>query len=394
MSTPFSTELPTNAITGYPYPEHIAPIAIFNGQGSGVKLNLKLLNCRPNTMAQALVSTLEFRKITAITGGTPVYPVKHDSADADMPSQVVSVFAPLSVTGTTPLRRAFICSGASFTRPLANLTSMLNGDSRTGFDSGEFVKMTGEPELQKHTLNEGEGIAITFTANGPTFAFGLSVMVRDRATNQCYRFNDMVEPRFMSGETAWALLNGAGSGVVLEVLRIQIRELGTDEIPFISYEPIDGIAFDGEDAVYVMADSADTLPTNVFIKKNSVTMRAGSKYGGFMSLPAMRRVTLGEPPFGPGIAGGPQIARRGLFSPDMDTRGSAPITLSEGQGIALFIRNASAQLYHEFTATVDIETTEGGGTAEATSFGFVQVGGEWKITSALAVQVNGEWQYT
>lgn len=39
----------------------------------------------------------------------------------------------------------------------------------------------------------------------------------------------------------------------------------------------------------------------------------------------------------------------------MDTRGAAPITLREGQGIAVFIRNASAQLYHEFTATIDIE---------------------------------------
>lgn len=355
-TTPFSVELPQNALTGHPYFQHIAPIAIFNGQGSGVKLNIKMLNCRPLTGPQTPTSTMEVRRITAITGGTPVAPVKLDSANADLPSQITSVFAPDSVTGTTSLRRTFICSGANFTRALANLSSMLNGDSRAGFDSGEFMKMTGEVELQKPTLNEGEGLAVVFTANGPTFCFGLTVMVRDRATNETHRFNDMIEPRFLSGNVAWAILNGAGSGISLEILRIQIRELGTDEIPYITYEPIEGFDSAAEDAVYLMADSAETVPANVFIKKNCNTMRAGSKYGGIMSSPAFRRVTLGEPPYGPGISGGPQIARRGLFSPDMDTRGAAPITLNEGQGVALFIRNASAQLYHEFTATVDIET--------------------------------------
>lgn len=370
-TTPFSIEIPTTVIAGHPVATHKAPIAIFNQQGSGVKLNVKLLNCRPLTMAQNPVSTLEVRQITATSGGTQVFPTKLDSANSDLPSQVVCSFAPDSVTGTTPLRRSFICSGANFTRALANLTSMINGDSRTGFDSGEFMKMTGEPELQKPTLNEGQGISITFTANGPTFCFGVTIMVRNKANNETHRFNELIEPRFLSGDTALSLFNGVGSGIALEVLRIQIRELGTDDIPYITYEPIDGVCTESEDAVYLMADSADTLPPNILIKKNCNTMRAGSKYGGIVSSPAYRRVTLGEPPFGPGIAGGVQIARRGVFSPDMDTRGAAPITLNEGQGIALFIRNASAQLYHEFTATIDIESPDpvvsGGG---ATCFAF------------------------
>lgn len=355
-SAPFAIEQPVNAITGHPYMEHPAPIAIFNGQGSGVVLNIKLLNTRPTTGPQNPTSTLEVQRITAISGGTPVVPVKHDSASADLPAQVVSVFEPNSVTGNTSVRRVFICSGANFARPLANMTSMLNGDSRVGLDSGEFIKSTGDPDYQKHTLNEGQGISITLTANGPTFCFGLSVMVRDRATNQCYRYNDMIEPRFMSGTPVWALLNGAGSGIVLEVLRIQIRELGTDETPLVSYEPIDGLDWGAEDAVYIMADSAIALPAEVYIKKNCLTTRAGAKYGGIVTSPAYRRVALAEPPWGPGVASGPQLARRGVFSPDMDTRGSAPITLREGQGIALLIRNASAQLFHEFTATIDIET--------------------------------------
>jgi hypothetical protein len=357
-SVPFAYEQPVNSLSGHPYLEHPAPIAIFNGQGSGAILNIKLLNCRPMTGPQSSVSTLEVRRITAVTGGDPVLPVKHDSGNADLPAQVVSVFAPLSVTGTTSVRRAFICSGANFTRPMGNLTSMLNGDSRAGLDSGEFMKMTGEPQLQKHTLNEGQGISIVLTADGPTFCFGLSVMVRNKATNQCYRFNDMIEPRFMNGTPVWALLNGAGSGVVLEVLRIQIRELGTDEVPYLTYEPIDGIDWGAEDAVYMMADSSIPLPANIFLKKNCITTRAGAKYGGVITSPAYRRITMAEPPWGPGITGGPQIARRGIFSPDMDTRGAAPITLREGQGIALLIRNASAQLFHEFTATIDIETIQ------------------------------------
>ena len=236
------------------------------------------------------------------------------------------------------------------------MTSMLNGDSRAGFDSGEFMRSSGaDLDCQKHTLREGEGLVVQFLANGPTFCFGISAVVRNAATGACYRFNDMIEPRFMANSYAWGIINGVGSGVVLELSRLQIRELGTDEVPYITYEPIDGIDWVSEDAIHVMSDSVDSLPAEVFIKKNCACQRAGAKYGGIVTAPMYRKVTLAEPPWGPGVSGGPQIARRGVFSPDMDTRGSAPITLSEGQGIALFIRTPSAQLFHEFTATIDIE---------------------------------------
>ena len=355
-STPFAVEKVSTALSDFPYNDHLAPIAIFNGQGSGVKLNIKLLNCRPLTGPQNATSLVDLQRITAMSGGDTLTPVKLDSGSADLPSQVRAAVDMSSVTGTTSIRRDFICSGANFTRALANMTSMLNGDSRAGFDSGEFLRSSGaDLDCQKHVLREGEGLAVQFASGGPTFCWGMSAVLRNVATGECYRFNDMIEPRFMSGSYAWGIINGAGSGVVLELSRIQIRELGTDETPYITYEPIDGICWESEDAIHVMADSAETLPAEVYIKKNCVTTRAGAKYGGIVTAPAYRRVTLSEPPWGPGVSGGPQIARRGIFSPDMDTRGAAPITLSEGQGIALFIRNASAQLYHEFTATIDIE---------------------------------------
>ena len=355
-STPFATEKVSTALSDFPYNEHLAPIAIFNGQGSGVKLNIKLLNCRPLTGPQNATSLVDLRRITAMSGGDTLTPVKLDSGSADLPSQVRAAVDMSSVTGTTSIRRDFICSGANFTRTLANLTSMLNGDSRVGLDSGEFLRSTGaDLDCQKHTLREGQGIAVRFITNGPTFCFGVSVVVRDVSTGACYRFNDMIEPRFRANAYAWGIINGAGSGVVLELSRIQIRELGTSDVPTITYEPIDGICWESEDAIHVMADSSESLPAEVYIKKNCVTMRAGAKYGGIITSPAYRRLTLAEPPWGPGITGGPQIARRGVFSPDMDTRGAAPITLSEGQGIALFIRTPSAQLFHEFTATIDIE---------------------------------------
>jgi len=353
--TPFAIEKTSTALVDHPYMSHMAPIAIFNGRGSGCKLNIKLLNTRPLTGPQSLVSQMSIQRITGVTGGFEVPEFQLDSGAAPLPSQVLHVFNPSSVTGATTLRNTFICSGANFTRALSKMTAMWDGDSRKGFDSGEFIRSGGDADCQKHVLREGQGLAVTFSANGPTFCFGLTMVVRNQATGETYRYNDMIEPRFMSGQVAWALLNGSGSGVVLELSRVQIRELGTDEVPMITYEPIDGIDWSSEDAIYLMADSAETLPAEVFIKKNCVTARAGSKYGALITSPMYRRVTLAEAPFGPGIAGGPQISRRGIFSPDMDTRGSAPITLSEGQGIALFIRNASAQLFHEFTATVDIE---------------------------------------
>ena len=177
-STPFAIERTSTSLADYPYNDHLAPIAVFNGQGSGKILSIKLLNTRPQTGSQSPSSLIRFLRIASVTGGSDLTPIKLDSNNADLPSQVRAAFD-CDVSSSSIIRRDFICSGANFTRTLANLTSMLNGDSRTGLDTGEFVRYSGDDlDLQKIVLREGEGVAVLFEVDGPTFCFGISAIHR------------------------------------------------------------------------------------------------------------------------------------------------------------------------------------------------------------------------
>jgi len=80
---------------------------------------------------------------------------------------------------------------------------------------------------------------------------------------------------------------------------------------------------------------------------------------------------MAEPPWGADLSSGPQIARRGMFATDASVHGESEIVLNEGQGFGLFLRNASAQFFHEFIAVVVIDAPDvvTGGSV-ATSYAF------------------------
>lgn len=389
--SPFSIDMPATAVTGHPYLVHPSPLAIFNNKDSGKLLRVRLANLRPLTGPNALSAKVSLVRISALTGGTDDLPDKMDSTNADLPSQVRTVAAPMTITQTAVLRSSMAIAELNATRALATLCAAYNGDSRSGMDSGEFVRMTGDADVTGHILREGQGIAVVYNTNSPTHGWALSLRMKNTVTGATYRYNTIVVPKYMSGAAIYAVFNGVGSGVVIEVEKMQIREIGTDEIVIAEYTPIDGILDMGCDDInanIVMADSADTLPVGVCIKKNCVTARSGAKIGGLITLPTMRKVSLAEPPYGPGVSTGPQVARRGRLSRDMEIDGDSAIVLREGQGFALFLRNAGAQVYHEATLVVDIEDV--GGTVQQ-SYGKVMVGGVWRNIVASAVLIEGEW---
>ena len=341
MGDPFAGEMPLTAITGHPYFTQASPLAIFNEQGSGNKIRVKLLNLRPMSGTNALISMIAIQKISAYSGGISLTPFKFDSANSDLPAQVVCNIDPASVTLTanTKLRRSMTLCEQNPTRALAPLCACANGDARSGMDSGEFIRLTGDTDVTGYILRENEGLAIVYEANSPSHGYAINIRMKNIANGQCYRYDYIIEPRYMSGICPLILFNGSGSGIVLEVEKFQIREIGTDEIVMADYSIIDGIMGSecmGETPCYIMADSADTLPTGVLLKKNCVTARAGSKIGALITSPAQRRLTLTEAPYGVNISGGLQVARRGFLSPDML---NSDILLEEGSGIGIFLRN-------------------------------------------------------
>jgi hypothetical protein len=221
-----------------------------------------------------------------------------------------------------------------------------------------------------YVLREGQGLAIVYKADSPAHGYAVNIRIRKQSTGECYRYDYVLDPRFMNGSVPCLVFNGVGSGVIIDVEKIQIREIGTDEIVQADYSIIDGIMgaeCSGSDGSFIMADSADSLPSGIMIKKNCVTARAGSKIGGLITIPAQRRLALSEAPYGPEINGGPQVARRGLFTPDMLGPG---IVLNEGCGIGVFLRNAGSQIFYEFTAVVNLEIPETPSGGGATCFAY------------------------
>lgn len=353
---PFSQEMLPTAITGHPYMVHPSPLAVMNESGSGKRLRVKLANLRPLSGPNALTSMLSIQRISAYVGGELVSPEELDSQNPALPSQVTIAKTPSSITITAggAYRRTMVMSELNPTRALSFLCAQANGNSNSGFDSGEFVKLTADADITGYVLREGQGLAFVYESNGPSHCYAINFRMKNLATGNSYRCSEIVRPRHMSGQSPFCVLNGSGSGIVLEIDKMQIREVGTDEIVLATYEPIEGIMgseCDGTSACAIMANSTDTLPSGVTIRRNCVTARMGTKAGALISSPHLRKVILAEPPYGPGISGGPQIARRGLFSPDV----TSEIILEEGQGLGLFLRTAGAQLHHEATMVINIE---------------------------------------
>lgn len=354
----FAQEIPPTAVTGHPYLGTPTPLAIMNDKGSGVVLKVRRASLRPNTGPNALTSILSVQKITAISAGTDVEVEKFDSTNADLPSQVVIRKRASSVTpvADSNVRRIMAMAELNATRVLAWMTSANEGDSRNGMDSGEIARWTGDAAVTGMILREGEGLAFVYATNAPSHSYAVNFRFRNVATGATYRVSEVVTPRYMAGDAPLSILNGSGSGVVLEVEKAQAREIGTDEVPLTYWGMIDGLDDGGTVAEYVLADTSLALPSGVRIRTGAVAQRLGAKVGALITNPHLRRIVLAEPPYGPGISGGPQICRRGIFAPDLVAEGDSEIVLREGQGFACILLNAGAQVSHEAILVVEVVT--------------------------------------
>lgn len=340
-----------------PYLKHLSAVAIHNGKGSGVRLRVKMMNLHAINGAQTGLAQMKLSKITAYTGGVEMTPDKMDSSNSDLPSQFKCVQFPYTVTETanTVVRSAMTLTEASFTTALSALISQNNGDARSGNDSSEFIRLTGDADTQPHVLREGEGLSFIATTNSSTHCFAVSILMKDHSSGDCYRLNTTIYPIYFSAGPIFAVINGSGSGIVMDIMRIQIREIGTGEYGIADYSRIDGI--DDNEIEYpnfVLANSGVSIPSQIKIRKNAVCAMAGSKIGALMTQTYLRRLSLTESPWGPGVSSGPDL-RKGVYTRDLLSNPDSCVVLNEGEGIGIFIRNASATFYYDFTAIIDIE---------------------------------------
>lgn len=332
----FSVELPNTAVTGHPYFCHTAPLCLFNPVGSGKTLRVRRVSIdsvAAQTSAGGRV-TYDLYRITAHAASTDlIAAMKHDTSSASLPAQVVCSRYPTTITVSgAAIDSHVFAPNASVVRALGGLWVM------AGRLAGRLAGMDAvAAQNQRITLREGEGVGVSVASNAATtpWRWQVSIGVRVVATGACYRYTFPVTPQ---GVPLFSLLNGSGSGVVLEVTDLTYAEIGTDDLPVLAVEQIDALDLsEGEALTPVALDSSNSLGT-VFARRNGLYAMRGSKAGALISIPHTTWQVGGLNGVGAAYANGIAKLRQ------LSTRHAAEydIVLNEGEGIAVTKKNASA----------------------------------------------------
>ncbi len=237
-------------LAGSPYLKgHTAVLAIFNNVGSARKVTLNNFNVTDLTNGNAGLNitggangptqyTLDIVLISGYTSGTtsPIYKFDYTSGTT-LPSEIVSYKSPSSVASfsTSKIRRmptdTSICAGVVLSACVM-YNSRIMGAKYQGLNtSGGFNNYGDSGQTSQNlVLREGQGIALVPS----TFATVTTVIyhytIQFRVNNQFYVINDTVS---IGAQPAFCLFNNTGSGVVLQVIDVDIYEGGFTSDPTI-----------------------------------------------------------------------------------------------------------------------------------------------------------------
>lgn len=247
--------------------------AIFNAEESDARRYFEVTRVavRPSsgwgaangaTMGAAVVALY---RITAMAGGAAVAAVKRDTGSADLPAEVTCVTFPDSVT----------VSGAAL-RTLADAPS-LTGTTGTNLwtsarvyggglspylraNQADVIRFQGDANVERLVLREGEGVAFRLERHGWPRAGAINVTVVDQSTSATYQFRsrDIGHP-YLTGQAMVGIMNGAGSGVVLEVNASEFPNDGESNYPVFRLAKIDRVT-DGDTVTPIAADSDNAVP--------------------------------------------------------------------------------------------------------------------------------------
>lgn len=338
VSTPtdglvWSQEMPSTAVTGHPYLTHVAALAIFNPTGSSRVVEVQSVGISPLVERTATVQTqMGVTRITAATGGDAITAVPLDSSNTALPSQVVVAGNPATITTSgTVISRVAITPQQNVVRALAGLRQ--SGGGR--FDMGRLYGAQPHTDAQRITLREGQGVAVTMQDAAFTpVEIEWSVTFRVAATGATWTATGWDTTCTLP---AFSLMNGSGSGVVLEIVNISVWEAGEDALPQFSIEAIDAIN-NGATLTPVSFDTTNTALGTVTARANTTVLSAGAKYGALIVTPRRRAVAGVAQGRGPGLAvmNIEGIAPVSVFASPASGLG---MVVREGEGLAIIQRN-------------------------------------------------------
>lgn len=212
-------------------------------------------------------------RISSVVGGAEVAPIKFDTSSSDLPSQVKLIQNPdsVSITGT-PFRCFGDCISSYTILKQISFQAMLrapnvidaNDHSGRTSESQDVWHADGVSVTEPIVLREGEGLSITRREYGMTQAMHFSMTVRVVSTGKTYRYSDGdFGSSLEKGMATLALINGSGSGIVLQVMIISFPDLGEENIPLYRIvrcsTAFASADFSGTSVPVVAHDTANTL---------------------------------------------------------------------------------------------------------------------------------------
>lgn len=375
--------------------EHACMFGIMNEVGSDRILRIKEIGITERDVRGATTGGLypfDIVRATSLTAAKDLTSLitKLDSNYGALPAQVTlqAEVATATITGTT-LRRSPIAAGNTGTAAgLYHRAAQWGGGFLQRLNGPTLFNNHFPSEIQGQRLAAGESLVLrgAVEVNQAPKLFGVTIWFAD-VTNSYYYIADTVVS--YAGLTAQpgllALSNGSGSGITIEVSRVEVYEIGiTTATTGRSFmlEPISGLSGGESVTASALDSSATALSSGVLIRRGGVALQAGQdsrlsqRSGGGGDATPIRRIVA--QPFGmntalaSGMVG--LLGSTRPFSNAFDGSGYADPTLSdfvlrEGEGLGLFNRNAMGYGQYEIAVTMTVEDTSSpGGGARAFAF--------------------------
>jgi hypothetical protein len=337
-----------------------AAFAVWNPVGSARRLRLldMTLNETQGRTQSGTTVAWDMTRITAIDGGIDVPLIPMDTDNTALPSQV-KVVRRVNITGTgSSFRKVLDLTQLNATRTLEYMHALRSGP--VGVAGGNLCTgmlfSTYDGDVQPITLREGEGIGVLIANNVGRENFPLEMLIWIDVSGETHLVRHVGHPE--SFGAALAVFNGSGSGVVLNIIRVAVSELMTDQqvatgqpLRF-TLETISGIHQNslGDRLTPVALDSNnDSFPSSVVVAVPCGVIqlsRDNALANGLSRTNEYPIRRLAKVPFGAGVGLG-TMALHGLgtsgFINDVISAkyDDGDFVLNPGEGVALFQRDVS-----------------------------------------------------
>jgi len=256
--------------------------AIFNNETADDRRYFELVSLRVSPSAPLSNTTagvgrtgmMSIARITALSGGDSVTPIRMDTADTALPAQVLVRNNPDTATATDIFRRIADAPAYSLTVGNSQFSSRTYGGSMMSHQKSHFADIFRGGEsvnVEPIILREGEGVGLFQDQYGTQHSMQTAAVVTDTATGATYicRSTDLSTDRRL-GEPTFAIFNGTGSGVVLAV-RLWVLPMDGEAVltPGLRLCRIAGLALGGDTVTPIRPDTSKSVPSALQVVSGS-----------------------------------------------------------------------------------------------------------------------------